>query len=958
MESISRQNPSLAVKGIVQRVTGAPVPDADVVAYDVDLRSWQELAKDRTASDGGYILYYTKDAFARAEKGSADLCIVVKPPPASGITKSKPSDILFNAPDVATIDIVLDGDSVVGPSEYAALVAAITPVLGDVHIHELVDDDVRFLVGETSVDEANLRLLIIADAHSSRTPKVHHVPTDIFYGMMRHGRPTDFTLLVSTSADDATAAIHAAINANTIDRRSEKEVLATVQHLGLLTISLSAGVPFDGVKPPALSRTLLATVKDPKPFLQTLAAESTSVEAFWDTVSKQSETKDDVERLKFGVQLGGILLNHEPLVKEIFRQQDNKDITGFVDLATFSEKRWRSFVDRADISVPAEIPGESIEDKKQTYVKAITQIVEDSLPTAFFSSRLTDDDDDATFGSLPGKDDVVRFFKNSPSFDIRSTFRVAHYIDRNKDSVAGIKDVERLKSLISGAQRLHAVAPRYSLVRPLLTDGIDSSLKISRMGENAFMAKYAGVLGRQDALLTFDRAQYAHSMAFALLADFGSKGLRYDIASIKDVVATDINSDDGTPDWQELFGSADLCSCDGCHAMDSPAAYLVDVLHFLRDRRIPDMSTVVRDRTTGQIKSVMYRQRTLPGTDKRVDVTAKDVLFERRRDIGEIQLTCGNTNTPLPYIDLVVEILEDEVSPPPPFSAFDLPARFQSQLDARNIDELRNEFDPPLSQYAFITVVKPGIRWTIDEPSCTYTITVQNPGTANSVARVVTRSRQTTGTPQERAASPQYVNSAAYELLAKSVYPWNLPYDLALDTVRTYLAHLTVDRRDLMEAFSPLSRRTDVLNDVPIAYETLQLNTTEAGIINGTIDSQADSASPGIWNLWGYKTQTVDGQSWQSVVTGKVETFLQQSKLKYAELLDLVEIGRIFGGKAIRIVPVPQAPEDTCQLDKLRLAGVSPQILWKMARFLRLWRKLDGWSIIDLAKTIIVRETY
>ncbi len=42
---------------------------------------------------------------------------------------------------------------------------------------------------------------------------------------------------------------------------------------------------------------------------------------------------------------------------------------------------------------------------------------------------------------------------------------------------------------------------------------------------------------------------------------------------------------------------------------------------------------------------------------------AKDVLFARRPDFGEIQLTCENTNTVLPYVDLVNEVLEEAVSP-------------------------------------------------------------------------------------------------------------------------------------------------------------------------------------------------------------------------------------------------------------------------------------------------------
>lgn len=95
----------------------------------------------------------------------------------------------------------------------------------------------------------------------------------------------------------------------------------------------------------------------------------------------------------------------------------------------------------------------------------------------------------------------------------------------------------------------------------------------------------------------------------------------------------------------------------------------------------------------------------------------------------------------------MIEILENGVSPQTkPFVVLNLPSGSQSKLNARDIDGLRGEFDPPLSPYASITVVEPGVRWTIDEPSYTYTINAKNPETANAVARVDTRSRKTTGT--------------------------------------------------------------------------------------------------------------------------------------------------------------------------------------------------------------------
>src|SRR5262249_36126335 len=48
--------------------------------------------------------------------------------------------------------------------------------------------------------------------------------------------------------------------------------------------------------------------------------------------------------------------------------------------------------------------------------------------------------------------------------------------------------------------------------------------------------------------------------------------------------------------------------------------------------------------------------------------SARDQLIApaRRPDLAEIQLSCKNTNVPLPYVDLVNEILENAISQPNP----------------------------------------------------------------------------------------------------------------------------------------------------------------------------------------------------------------------------------------------------------------------------------------------------
>ena len=78
------------------------------------------------------------------------------------------------------------------------------------------------------------------------------------------------------------------------------------------------------------------------------------------------------------------------------------------------------------------------------------------------------------------------------------------------------------------------------------------------------------------------------------------------------------------PTLAKLFGSMDMCECQHCRSVYGPAAYFVDLLQFLR-----------------KSNSTLYTR-----------------LTKRRPDLPYIELSCENSQTPLPYLDLVNEILE------------------------------------------------------------------------------------------------------------------------------------------------------------------------------------------------------------------------------------------------------------------------------------------------------------
>src|SRR4029450_13846820 len=76
-----------------------------------------------------------------------------------------------------------------------------------------------------------------------------------------------------------------------------------------------------------------------------------------------------------------------------------------------------------------------------------------------------------------------------------------------------------------------------------------------------------------------------------------------------------------------------LCDCEQCRSVLSPAAYFTDLLMFLRGRKAINPAR-----------------------------TVKDVLFDRRPDLGYLELNCENAYTTLPYVDVVCEVLEAVVA--------------------------------------------------------------------------------------------------------------------------------------------------------------------------------------------------------------------------------------------------------------------------------------------------------
>jgi Neuraminidase-like domain/Salmonella virulence plasmid 28.1kDa A protein len=91
------------------------------------------------------------------------------------------------------------------------------------------------------------------------------------------------------------------------------------------------------------------------------------------------------------------------------------------------------------------------------------------------------------------------------------------------------------------------------------------------------------------------------------------------------------------PGYQDLFGDLAFCECEHCHSIYSPAAYFVDLMQFVE-------RYVISKHFTGAKASHVLN------------------LKVRRPDLWTLPLTCENTSTLVPYLDIINEILESYIA--------------------------------------------------------------------------------------------------------------------------------------------------------------------------------------------------------------------------------------------------------------------------------------------------------
>lgn len=605
---------AFTVAGWVREIDGTPIAGAMVEAYDQDFRALNLLGHARTDDQGNFTIRYAADVLKRPGKTNADL--VVKALTAAGAVIAQ-SPVLFHAPAAATVDLTRDNKPYLGPSELAAVQARLKPILGTVAPADLTRADIAYLAGTTGLGAGQVPHL----AAAAQLAKSTGLDAGVFYGLARQGMPTALTTALAADPAAQKRALAGALAANRVPQALGGETDKVLAALAAQAVSqtLAPGAFRLG----GTLQVALAQAAEQSAFLTTLQANRDAPGAFWQALAGQPGfDAASVAQAQFATQLATLTQYHAPLVTALLDQQKTGAVKTLADLARLDPAAWINLLNGktaagAAIGVPPGVPGATPAIQVQNYAQALASRLEVAFPTAAITARLGS-------STLAHAKDVAGFLAANPDFDIAAT-------DANR-YLAGKAAPAAVAQALPAMQRVFRVAPRFAAMEPLLAAGLTSARAIARMPESRFVQSFAGPLGGQtEALAIHQRARIVAGSAVNLFGRYaaGLNGFGPIVLAGAPTGAPQV------PNWSALFGTADYCACTDCRSILSPAAYLVDLLHEFLD--------------------VHFR-------DGHGNSGAKLVLT-RRPDIGSMKLDCDNTNTALPYIDLVNELLEDAVSP-------------------------------------------------------------------------------------------------------------------------------------------------------------------------------------------------------------------------------------------------------------------------------------------------------
>jgi Tc toxin complex TcA C-terminal TcB-binding domain/ABC toxin N-terminal region/Neuraminidase-like domain/PA14 domain/Salmonella virulence plasmid 28.1kDa A protein len=642
------------VTGTVRQRGGSVRKLQRLLAFDVDLRgvAAYRSVKDtseiderggfeflgQTTSDlrGRYRLSFYDWQYARAERKRADVVVYAVEErrdgqPMIGHSRIVRSEEYLDKGLARNVDVVVR--QVDTRTEYELLMAALNAFLGesDTSLAEIAvsGEQLLFTASELDIDPRRIGVAaaaerLNADDGGSSRPLSH----ELLYGIGRQGVPLSWRVLHRKPEAELRAAIAASIAQSIIGGFGELEIAAFLQamHAAAVQRALNTGETGAG----ALNALLACALPEPQQRAAFVSAfnrfEGVDATAFWsEHLPAQPEFQKNpklVSSLLLTQQLSLLTGHHTALVSEL---QTTRQVTDARQLLALETKDWLEIL--AKIGIPDDVDGTGDQERAARYAERIQSLLDASFPTRRIALMVEKQQLPIADAAVKG---VANFLAKNDQFDFKVS-RVHDFgvqIDQAAGSGAAAVNGELLRM-----QRVFQVSPTPAIMRALMEHRLDSARAIAGIPRKSFVKTYAAALGgdhhalavhaRAEHLATRTEAAAMHMWEYSHAATPGHAMGGGGLAGAMTVLGNHV------PNYAELFGSPDLCECEHCRSVHGAAAYFVDLLRFL------------------------WR-----GEPNSLGRTPLDQLARRRPDLLHLPLTCENTNTVIPYVDLANEVME------------------------------------------------------------------------------------------------------------------------------------------------------------------------------------------------------------------------------------------------------------------------------------------------------------
>ena len=617
--------------GVLGRVfhhDGGACAGVVVHAYDFQISGESaSLASDTTDAEGWYGITLPALPPGDPERNVFVRAFTPGPSPVL-LGSSKPR---FGVAPPVRIDLEICSDDYRTPCEWVRNDTSLQAERGTLPYAEIGETQTAFLVGRTGIDAERVGWWL--QAHLLRIELdlgVDHV-AEAVYGLQYGRLPPVLRTLHGRGGRRISDALELALRDNII--RTAAALLSETLIAGLAAWRLARFL--DGTNPDSLtalfSASGLLNATQVTEIVSVYASYDGPRDQFWAAVSDMwPMTPAAVDEAKRLVTLAGLAYAHAPSVVAITTAIANgaASVT-----ATLTAAQWLTLVGTIP-ALPDGIDGDNDAERRVNYAAWLRANAQAGYPGTAVGSLVRLD----TSGTI---EPVKSFATRNAAFDFERSDVLSTWALSGTDP-----DGERAE--VAAFQRMYRIAPtsdRFVGAKAMYDAGLRSSHAISRRGSKRSIKqlKDAGMT-ESDARLTVAKASQASAKALTLFTQAHSnltgvrsgdavwpngKGSYSRFLPAEDVDTSSIAS------WEALFGNVDYCTCLDCRSITGPAAYFVDMLHWLDDRE------------------------GWSGTGK---------LRERRPDLGLILMNCENTTRVLPYIDLALEVLENaaalEMTPP------------------------------------------------------------------------------------------------------------------------------------------------------------------------------------------------------------------------------------------------------------------------------------------------------